>query len=238
MFLKSDILILVLIILLSVFLLSAMALIAYLFRVIKIRIRLKAKTFSQFVPYSEKGNIVFVGDSLTEFYNTDEFFHPLNPYNRGIASDTTDGVIARLQDNVISLEPRKVFLQIGTNDLASKKTCAIERVFSNIQAILETMLKMLPKTKLYLISLYPVNPKAKTFSWIFTGRRKNADIRELNRLLKQYCDEAGITYIDAYSVLADVSGNLKKEYTVEGLHISFRGYQEITDLLMPYLRES
>jgi len=56
----------------------------------------------------EKESIVFLGDSLTEFYRTDEFLREFNIYNRGIAGDTTDGVLDRLESNVIVMKPKKI----------------------------------------------------------------------------------------------------------------------------------
>jgi len=207
----------------------------YALKLIHTTALLKAKTFSKFNQFSEKNKIVFIGDSLTDFYHTDEFFYNFDTYNRGIASDTTSGVLDRLQDNVINIEPSKIFLQIGTNDFKYKNTS--ENIVSSIIKILETIKNHLPDVKLYLISLYPINDKVKHYSKVFTGRRKNSEIIKINSLLKTYCEYHEITYIDMYNHLIDENGNLIKEYTVEGLHINFEGYSKITEILLPYVSE-
>lgn len=182
----------------------------------------------------DKDSIVFLGDSLTEFYRLEEFFRGYNIYNRGIAGDTTDGVLDRLQTNVIKMKPSKVFLQIGTNDLDEKKM-EKENIITNIELILTTLRDNLPNTKLYLISLYPVNLKALLCSPMLVGKRRNSTIKEINEELKEFAKDNDIPFIDIYPHLLDEDGNLKKEYTVEGLHISLDGYKVITNILKQYV---
>lgn len=197
--------------------------------------KLKAKQFARYNPITLKNKIIFLGDSLTEFFPIDEFFHSYNPYNRGIASDTTDGVLKRLETNVIAMDPSKVFVQIGTNDLIHRKTKHPETVAANIIKIIEQLKESLPTTEIYLISLYPVNMRAYFFSMFFVLNRKNKDIRKINSILREYCEKENIPFIDLYPLLADEKGNLKKEYTVEGIHINFSGYEQIAKALLPYL---
>ena len=183
----------------------------------------------------EKESIVFLGDSLTEFYRTDEFLRDFNIYNRGIAGDTTDGVLERLESNVIMMKPKKVFLQIGTNDLNEKKTPVY--IINNIRKIISILKEKLPETKLYLISLYPINSKVLAVSKIIVGRRKQTEIEIINDALAAYAKEVNITYIDIFPHLLDENNRLKKEFTVEGLHISLDGYCFITSLLYEYVEE-
>ncbi|MDD3999346.1 MAG: lysophospholipase, partial [Bacilli bacterium] len=57
----------------------------------------------------------------------------------------------------------------------------------------------------------------------------------INLALYEYCKEKSITYIDIFKHLIDEKGNLRREYTFEGLHINYEGYQIISELLLPYL---
>ena len=209
-------------------------LVIYVLKLIEIRTKLKAKQIAKFNTFAQPNNIVFLGDSLTEFYQIEEFFQGFPTYNRGIASDTTDGVLERLDTNVIEIKPAKVFLQIGTNDYKKHKN---EYIFNNIQKIVNRLYESLENVKIYIISLYPVNHKAKYYSRFFTGKRRNKTITELNKVLKEYCESQKIQYIDVYNSLIDEVGNLKKVYTTEGLHISYEGYEVITNILLPYVSE-
>ncbi|HHX80467.1 MAG TPA: lysophospholipase [Acholeplasmataceae bacterium] len=196
--------------------------------------KLKARQYSAYQDYLEKGKTVFLGDSLTEFFRIEEFFHQFNPYNRGIASDKTIGVLERLESNVIALKPSKVFLQIGTNDLNSKKQLR-QNLLVNIKEILLRLKENLPNAQIYFISLYPVNRKAKFFSIFFVGKRKNNDIAAINSEVEAFCNDNNFVYIDIYNNLLDENGNLNKKYTIEGLHLNFEGYCLIASLLFPYL---
>ncbi len=59
----------------------------------------------------------------------------------------------------------------------------------------------------------------------------------INDALTAYAKEVNITYIDIFSHLLDENNRLKKEFTVEGLHISLDGYCFITSLLYDYVEE-
>lgn len=206
----------------------------YVLRLIKLSTKLKAKQFIKFNASATKNQIVFLGDSLTDFYQVEEFFHDFKIYNRGIASDTTKGVLDRLDSNVIDISPRKVFLQIGTNDFINHKN---EYIYNNIIKIVEKLKASLEDAKLYIISLYPVNHRKRIYSRFFTTTRRNKNIIALNAKLKEYCDNTDIKYIDVYNHLTDKKGNLHKDYTVEGLHLSYEGYEVVTEILLPYVKE-
>ena len=66
-----------------------------------------------------KGQIVFVGDSITDFYPLDDYYADLNlaTYNRGIGGDTTGGLLDRMKVSLYDLAPSKIVLMIGINDI-------------------------------------------------------------------------------------------------------------------------
>lgn len=172
---------------------------------------------------------VFVGDSITQDYNVYEFFKGKNVYNRGIGGDTSEGVLNRLNESVFQLHPKSVFLLIGTNDLASPQF-SMEKTLSNIQAIIQSLQAFDPTMKIYLLSIFPVNP---TIDATTVGLRSNALIKKLNQSLKAL---KAVHFIDLYPSLLDAHQNLSETFTVEGLHLNAQGYQVITDVLAPYLK--
>ena len=46
-----------------------------------------------------------------------------------------------------------------------------------------------------------------------------------------------ILYINVFDCLLDEKGNLKAEYTIEGMHMYANGYAVVLEKLMPYLLE-
>lgn len=235
MFLVSpkDLLLIILLVILFLLFLIITLFFIWVLRYIEDSSENKRYVYSMLNKKAKHNSIVFLGDSLTDFYRIDEFFKKKYIYNRGIANNTTDDVLNRIFDNVIEINPRKVFLQIGTNDLGKKKSC--DYIIKNIKKIIDILREQLPNVDINVISLYPVNAKAMFTSKISVGKRKNRDIELINNELMKLCKEMDLIYIDVYSSLIDETGVLKKEYTVEGLHISLLGYIKITEILTPYV---
>ena len=61
-------------------------------------------------------SIIFLGDSLTEWFELGKYFPGLAIINEGIAGDTTYGVLQRLEA-IIKKPAKKIFLMIGINDI-------------------------------------------------------------------------------------------------------------------------
>ncbi|RWS44128.1 platelet activating factor [Bacillus mycoides] len=163
-----------------------------------------------------ESGVLFLGDSLTDYNEWDEAFPGIKTYNRGISGDTTLGVIHRL-NQVISLKPSKIFLMIGVNDLAAKTPK--ENVLKNYKYILEQLTVKLPNTKIFIESMLPVKPVSKSTNL------NNSDINWLNKELENLAKENNHTFIDLHSLFTDEEGELKKEWTVDGVHVNGEGYK-------------
>lgn len=178
-------------------------------------------------------DIVFLGDSLTDFFPTHELLSK-KVLNRGIAGDTTDDVIKRI-DEIISIKPKIIYLQIGINDMIYHKNISCEeikrRVFNIIRILRDN------KIEVRLISLYPINRKKMAFTWVTCKFANNKKIIETNKLLKEEANKENIIFIDVYDKLLDDKGVLKLEFTIEGLHLSIKGYKAIIPEINYYLEK-
>lgn len=169
------------------------------------------------------GQILFLGDSITDWCNFDELLS-FPVINRGIAGDTTTGVLGRLNE-VISLRPRKLFLLIGTNDIGTG--IDTDTIAHNIRQIILRLQDGTPETKIYLQSLFPTRDNEP---------RPNLRIQELNSQLKDIAHETDCIYIDLYPLLL-VDGKLGREYTLDGLHLTGLAMAKWMEYLKPYLEE-
>jgi len=158
----------------------------------------------------------------------------------GIGGDVTDGLLKRMDESIFDLEPKKVFINIGTNDI-SRPEYKRERLMSRYRKILMQIQARLPETKIYVMSYYPVNrelpgadPEAVKAQF---GARTNAELKEVNVEVEKMAEELGCTYINVFDCLLDEKGNLKAEYTIEGMHMYANGYAVVLEKLMPYLLE-
>lgn len=166
-----------------------------------------------------EGEIIFLGNSITEGGNWRVLFPDKNVINRGISGDVTDGILLRLKE-VTASEPIKVFLLIGTNDLARGKS--IDDVITVIDSIISQIKAESRRTKIYLQSILPVNPKVGTK---FTGHKNNhLKIIEANRRLKALAQAKNISYVDVHRSMRNSKKYLRSRYTYDGLHLSEKGY--------------
>lgn len=174
----------------------------------------------------EEGQIIFLGDSITELVKFDELLPSMDIINRGILGDTTAGVLNRL-DEIISLRPRKLFLLIGTNDMGLTYGLMLNKIAGNIRQIVLRLKEGTPETKIYLQGLFPRYSRSGFLKLM---------IRWLNSKLKTIAEETGCTYIDLYPLLL-VDGELGKEYSPDNLHLTILGMTKWMEFLKPYLDE-
>ena len=183
----------------------------------------------------KKRSIVFVGDSITEFFKVDEFFKDVTAINRGIVGDTTDELLARIKESVYDIKPSKAFLMIGTNDIVNGNRSP-KYIVANIGKMIEGIKKNSPGTVIYLESVYPVySIKDKKFDSYMVGKRTNETINEINENLKVLAKSENVTYIDVYSHLIGDNNQIKINYTYDGLHLDAPGYIEVVKVLKPYV---
>ena len=139
-----------------------------------------------------------------------------------------------MQTRVYQYNPTKVFLLIGTNDLDSNAEDIVDTTFNNIKEIVREIKENRGDATIYVESVYPVNS---TIENNVANNRTNKKIKSLNKRLFDYCDGKNCDYINLYDDLVDEDGNLKEEYTEDGLHLNTLGYVVVTRELLPYLNE-
>ena len=175
-------------------------------------------------------NYLFLGDSITDFYDLDKFFKKKFFVNSGISGNTTDDILNDMENRVYNYNPSKVFILIGTNDLNKDKS--IDYITNNIIKIIEQIKKNRKETIIYLESIYPVNKK---INKKMVANRDNNDIKKINEKIKKYALDNNITYIDTYTLLKDENDNFNELYTDDGLHPNEKGYEVITKEIKKYL---
>lgn len=177
---------------------------------------------SQFEKLPGNYDIVFLGDSITARFNTSEFFSDYCTVNRGIGSDTSEGVLNRLGE-VEEHKPNKIFLMIGINDLANN----IEKdtIVKNVSNIVLDVREKLPETEIYIESILP---------------SKDVKLNEIDKVNCEYKKIAekydNIIYIDLYSHFIDNNEMISKYYSSDGTHLTGDGYSTVVKLISPYLK--
>jgi len=168
----------------------------------------------------ELRRIVFLGDSITAGGDWRAWFPDVDPVNLGVAGDTTDDVLARL-DSVIAAAPDDIALLIGTNDLGSR--LSVEHLVRNIQLMLVELRRELPGARMLLQSIMP---RSAEFADL---------VREANIHLWQFAPTIHAQYLDLWPALADEEGTIRREYSDDDLHLTPAGYEAWLAELRPAL---
>ena len=174
--------------------------------------------------------IVFIGDSITDYCKLDNYYSELQlaKYNRGISGDTTGGVLNRLKVSLFDIKPSKVVLMIGINDI----NWGVENseIIKNYRNILKDISINLPQTEVFCVSMLPENKDL----WVDVDKNIQT-IKTINPKIKKFADEFGYTYVDMFSQVAGSNDYLIKEYSDDGLHLNHAGYVKFSTYLKPYL---
>ena len=180
----------------------------------------------QIPDFGEK-RIVFMGDSITEFWSTiyPDFFVNKPYINRGISGQTTPQMLIRFRADVVALHPTAVIILAGINDIAGNTGfSSIEMIRDNIFSMVE--IAKANQIKVIICSILP----AADFSWK-PNQEPIEKIKDLNKILINYATENDLIYVDYYSSMMDDKGGLKIEYSNDGVHPNNAGYQIMAPLV-------
>ncbi len=167
--------------------------------------------------------IVFFGNSITFGGDWNTLLERDSIVNQGIVSDNTVGMLHRLKF-VYQLHPTLCFIMAGINDIYTD--IPAEKVFDNYKKIIDT-LRTKNITPIIQSTLH-VNPKWKR------ADVKNPEVKKLNTLLADYCDEESITFVDLNAALS-TNGVLNDEYTKDGVHLTPAAYSVWSTMIIPIL---
>lgn len=177
------------------------------------------------------GDIIMLGNSLTNGCEWHELLENPNVKNRGITSDVIQGVYDRLGP-IVEGRPAKIFLMIGVNDISHD--LGADSVATAYINLIHHIRGSLPDTELYVQSCLPINI---SFNKFLGMADKEDVIRDVNRQVSAASDSEGFTWIDLYSHFVDSDGHMKKEYTNDGLHLLGDGYLQWRDCILPYIKK-
>jgi lysophospholipase L1-like esterase len=156
------------------------------------------------------GEIIFLGNSITDGCEWAELFNNPSVKNRGIGGDRIKGVLLRLPE-ITGSQPDKIFIQIGINDLASHMSSSdISRTY---QIIIDSIRKASPQTRIYIQSILP------TKAYV-----KNDSVIKLNEKILKLAGDNSLTFIDLYNRFLDQDHSLNMDLSYDGVHLNGKGY--------------
>ena len=204
----------------------------------------KVKNYRILNRCARKGATLFTGSSLMEQFPICELARSAGVeqiiYNRGIGGTTTDDFLREIDTVLLDLEPSKVFLNIGTNDMTDRVYGEgwMDHLESNYDKILSIARERLPDAEIYCMAYYPTNlhlPGQDEWAWGMLKDRTKENIAKCNSRVKALAEKHGCRYIDVNQGLADENGEQKTEFAIDGVHMYANAYQIVFENLKPYL---
>ena len=178
------------------------------------------RTVSFFETYPvAPGDVVFLGDSITEAGLWSEIFPDMPVKNRGRGGDTV-ALLAERLDQVVSGRPRAIFLNIGTNDLTHGPKDR-EVSYRQYRGIIEHIQQASPSTGIHVQSLLP------------RGVKFREEIEAFNAKLRRMARDTGVHYIDLYPHFLAEDGSIRDDLSNDELHLLGEGYALWAALLAP-----
>ena len=178
-------------------------------------------------------DIIFIGDSIIEYYPLQELlgtsknivYRGIRGYQTGLFQENLD---AHLYGDAVD----QIVLLIGTNDIG--KDVPINEALNNLESVIQTISRDYPLSQIKLVSILPVHQgeEYKQTVYIRTNEKINAWNQAYQDLASAYMQ---VEFVPVFENLLDQEGQLKADYTTDGLHLSVAGYQALSNTLKKYI---
>ena len=105
---------------------------------------------------------------------------------------------------------------------------------ANLEAIIQEISRDYPLAQIQLLSVLPVNEKEQYKGTVYI--RTNEKIQDLNRAYQDLASiYTNVHFIYLYDSFLDERGQLREDFTTDGLHLTIAGYATLSKVLQPYL---
>jgi lysophospholipase L1-like esterase len=171
-------------------------------------------------------NLIFIGDSLTQWFDWQRRFSDYNVVNLGISGETVEGLLARRERIRSQIEnPDFIFLMTGINNIANEQYDITE----SYREIVRNLATWYKKTRIVVQSILPVD-----LAWISNNVIQNAN-RHLDLIAREYQAE----YLDIHSSFTDSKGNPRKGFlSDDGVHLANKGYEAWAEVVDRFLKQN
>ena len=178
-------------------------------------------------------DIIFIGDSIIEYYPLQELLGTTKTIvNRGIRGYQTGLLRENLDAHLYGDAVDQFVLLIGTNDIG--KEVELEQTLRNLEAVIQSIARDFPLTQIKLLSILPVNEGTEYQQTVYI--RTNEKIKAWNQAYQDLASAyMQVDFVPVFENLLDQDGQLKADYTTDGLHLSVAGYQALSNTLKKYI---
>ena len=178
-------------------------------------------------------DIIFIGDSIIEYYPLQELLGTSKTIvNRGIRGYQTRLLLDNLDAHLYGDAVDQIVLLIGTNDIG--KEVELEQTLHNLEAVIQSIVRDFSLTQIKLLSILPVNEGTEYQQTVYI--RTNEKIKAWNQAYQNLASAyMQVEFVPVFENLLDQKGQLKSDFTTDGLHLSVSGYQALSSTLKKYI---
>ena len=178
-------------------------------------------------------DIIFIGDSIIEYYPLQELFGTSkNIVNRGIRGYQIGLLRENLDVHLYGDSVDQIVLLIGTNDIG--KDVPMNEALNNLESVIQTISRDYPLSQIKLVSILPVHQGEEYKQTVYI--RTNEKIKGWNQAYQELASAyMQVEYVSVFEELLDQEGQLKSDYTTDGLHLSVSGYQVLSSSLRKHI---
>jgi lysophospholipase L1-like esterase/dienelactone hydrolase len=188
--------------------------------------------------------VVLIGDSITHFWGGEpkakqangttswqSTFGQYRTLNLGFGWDRIQNVLWRLDNGELDgVHPRVIVIHIGTNntsDTANARENTPTEIVEGIRPIVQRLRAKAPDARIILMAVFPREQKP--------DHPRRAHILEINKLLSEFGQVPGITFLDLGPKLLQPDGTISAEIMADFCHPTEKGYQIWGEALAPFL---
>ena len=174
-------------------------------------------------------DIIFIGDSIVEYYPLQELLGITKTIvNRGIRGYQTGLLLDNLDAHLYGDAVDQIVLLIGTNDIG--KDIPMSQALTNLESVIQSISRDYPLSQIKLVSILPVHQGEEYKQTVYI--RTNEKIKGWNQAYQELASAyMQVEYVSVFENLLDQEGQLKSDYTTDGLHLSVSGYQTLSETL-------
>ena len=178
-------------------------------------------------------DIIFIGDSIVEYFPLQELLGTTKTIvNRGIRGYQTGLLLDNLDVHLYGDAVDQIVLLIGTNDIG--KDIPMNEALNNLESVIQTISRDYPLSQIKLVSILPVNEGEDFKQTVYI--RTNEKIKAWNQAYQDLASAyMQVEFVPVFENLLDQKGQLKSDFTTDGLHLSVSGYQALSSTLKKYI---
>ena len=178
-------------------------------------------------------DIIFIGDSIIEYYPLQELLGTSKAIvNRGIRGYQTGLLLDNLDAHLYGDAVDQIVILIGTNDIG--KDIPMNEALNNLESVIQTISRDYPLSQIKLVSILPVNEGEDFKQTVYI--RTNEKIKAWNQAYQELASAyMQVEFVPVFENLLDQKGQLKSDFTTDGLHLSVSGYQALSSTLKKYI---